>query len=92
MTSVEWTAKKRAQRRKSGVCRCGSKRAPGRKSCAGCLDWESVRRAWLRKEGICYVCRVAPATVGSRCAECRDRVNREAREMRAMYRAQGKKK
>lgn len=68
------------------ACACGAAPAPGRSLCAPCekkrqrAAREAARRKAYREAGVCLACRRAPCVPDTgHCAECRDRLNAEAR-------------
>lgn len=70
-----------AHRRRLKLCRCGRKRAPGRKGCQLCLDYFSSRHAELyenrRLDGLCPMCGRVPDEGKIQCKRClaRGRIN-----------------
>jgi len=75
----------RARRQAEGLCRCGGERRPGRMQCAKCVERDKKSKAvgyssrynresrqYAESLGLCQKCKQREATIGKRCAECRE--------------------
>ncbi len=90
MTKNEWARRKRAEYTAAGKCRCGGRRARGRKSCKGCLAWEWQRRTRATQAGLCLSCRKRKRVPGRvHCKQCRAAANHVGREGRRLVRLAG---
>ena len=74
---AEINAKLRARvalRRRLKLCKCGNRRAPGRKTCQTCLDYFSARIAVIgenrRLDGLCPKCGRVPDKNRTLCSKC----------------------